>query len=148
MTGRQQGLRYLLVGVWNTVFGYGLFALLLATVGDRVHYLALLVAATVAAIINAFGFYRVFVFRASGQITLDLARFSVVYLVALAVNLAVLPLLVEALRLPVLLAQAFVVAATVAASFFAHRSFSFRRVSGMPPPAVDHERTTPGASPQ
>jgi len=132
VTNRQQSLRYLLVGLWNTVFGYGLFALLVATVGAHIHYLVLLVAATVIAILNAFVFYRAFVFRVSGQVLLDLARFSVVYLVALAVNIAALPLLVEVAGLHVLIAQAFVAAGTVAASFVAHRSFSFRRVSTSP----------------
>ena len=145
MTSRQQGLRYLLVGLWNTVFGYGLFALLLATLGDRVHYLVLLVAATVIAILNAFAFYRAFVFRASGQVLLDLARFSAVYLVALVVNIAALALLVEMAGLPILIAQASVVAATAAASFFAHRSFSFRRVSHKHATAADRERAAPGA---
>lgn len=132
MTNRRQGLRYLLVGLWNTIFGYGLFALLLATIGDHVHYLVLLVAATIIAILNAFALYRAFVFRVSGQVILDLARFSVVYLVALAANIAALPLLVEVAGLPVLVAQAFIAAGTVAATFVAHRAFSFRRAGTGP----------------
>lgn len=126
----RQGLGYLLVGAWNTLFGYGLFAGLQLWLGDRVHYLAILVVATVAAILNAFAGYRRFVFRVEGSVLRDLARFSVVYLGAFAVNLALLPLLVELAGLPVLVAQAMVVAGTVVASFFAHRHFSFRRPDG------------------
>lgn len=127
MKAPEQGLRYLLVGGFNTVFGYGLFALLLYLADDRVHYLVILVAATIVAVLVAFVGYRYVVFRVRGNVLGDFARFSVVYAVALAVNIVALPVLVEGLGVPVLLAQAVVVMGTVVASFFAHRSFSFRR---------------------
>jgi putative flippase GtrA len=127
LTEREQGLRYLLVGAWNTLFGYGVFALLQLTVGDDVHYLLLLTLAQVLATLNAFVGYRVLVFKVTGTVLCDLARFSLVYAGAFAVNLAALPLLVEVASVPVLLAQAFVVGGTIVASFFVHRSFSFRR---------------------
>ena len=124
---REQGLRYLIVGAWNTVFGYGAFALLNLTLGDRIHYLILLVPATALAILNAYVFYRAFVFKVEGHWWRDLTRFSTVYLGAFAANLALLPLLVEVVGVPVLIAQAVVIAGTVVASFFSHRAFSFRR---------------------
>jgi len=125
--GRAQAVRYVLVGAWNTVFGYGLFVLLHQLLSGTVHYIVILVVASLVAILNAFVCHRRFVFRVQGSVLLDLARFSVVYLVALAANVALLPLLVEVLGLHVLVGQALVVAGTVVASFFAHRSFSFRR---------------------
>jgi putative flippase GtrA len=127
VSGREQGLRFLLVGACNTAFGFVLFALMLHLAGDHVHYLVVLVAATVIAVLVAFAGYRTFVFRVRGDLVKDLARFSVVYAGALAVNLVTLPLLVEVAGAPILLAQAIVVVGTVAASFLAHRSFSFRR---------------------
>ena len=127
MSDREQGLRFLLIGAFNTAFGFVLFALLLHLAGDHVHYLVVLVAATIVAVLVAFAGYRTFVFRVRGDVLGDLARFSLVYAVALAVNLAALPLLVEVFQTPILLAQAIVVVGTVIASFLAHRSFSFRR---------------------
>ena len=127
MSRREQGLRFLLIGAFNTAFGFVLFALLLHLAGDRVHYLVVLVAATIIAVLVAFAGYRTFVFRVRGNVLRDLGRFSLVYAVALAVNLAALPLLVEVFAAPILLAQAIVVVGTVIASFLAHRSFSFRR---------------------
>jgi putative flippase GtrA len=124
---RQQGLRYLLVGAWNTVFGYGLFAGLQLALGDHVHYLVLLVVATVVSVLQAFVLYRTWVFAVRGPWLPDLGRFSLVYVGAFAANLALLPLLVEVGHVPVLLAQAVVVGGTVVASFFVHRNFSFRR---------------------
>jgi putative flippase GtrA len=124
---KQQGVRYLLVGAWNTVFGYGLFAGLQLALGDQVHYLVLLLVATVVSVLQAFVLYRTWVFAVHGPWLPDLGRFSLVYVGAFVANLGLLPLLVELAHLPVLLAQAFVVGGTVVASFFAHRSFSFRR---------------------
>jgi putative flippase GtrA len=125
-----QGLRYLVVGGWNTVFGYGFFVLLNVLFGDDVHYMALFVVANVVAVLNAFVCYRVFVFKVRGDVLRDLARFSLVYVGAFAVNAVALPVLVEVAGVPVLLAQAVIVGGTVVASFFAHRSFSFRRPAG------------------
>lgn len=127
MSTREQGLRYLVVGAFNTVFGFGLFALLITLVDDRVHYLVLLVGATIVAVLVAFVLYRRFVFRVQGDVLRDLVRFSLVYVVALIANVVALPLLVEGFGVPILPAQAVFVGATVIASFLAHRSFSFRR---------------------
>ena len=127
LTGREQGVRYLLVGAWNTLFGYGVFAVLELTLGGDIHYLVLLAVSQALATLNAFAGYRLLVFKVSGTLLRDLARFSVVYVGAFVVNVATLPLLVEVGGIPDLIAQALVVGATVIASFFAHRSFSFRR---------------------
>ena len=124
---REQGLRFLLVGAFNTAFGFVLFALLLYLADDRVHYLVVLAVASVGAVLMAFAAYRTFVFRVRGSVLKDLARFSLVYVVALAVNAVALPLLVEVGGVPVLPAQAVFVVLTVIFSFLAHRSFSFRR---------------------
>ncbi len=127
MSGRDQGIRFVAVGALNTVFGFVLFALALALAGDHVHYLVVLVAATVVAVLVAFAGYRTFVFKVRGSVLKDLARFSLVYLVGLAVNVVALPVLVEVFGVPVLPAQAAFLAVTAAMSFVAHRSFSFRR---------------------
>ena len=127
MTTREQGLRFLLVGAFNTAFGFALFAVLLHLAGDRVHYLVVLCFAMVIAVLVAFTAYRLFVFKVRGNVLRDLARFSLVYVGVLAGNAIALPLLVEVAGLPILSAQAIIVVATVIANFLLHRSFSFRR---------------------
>jgi putative flippase GtrA len=127
LDGRRQKIRYLLVGGWNTAFAFCLFAALQIALGDHINYLILLTIATVFAILNAFVCYRAFVFKVTGHFFRDLGRFSTVYIGSYLANLALLPLLVEIVGLPILVAQAALMAATVVGSFFAHRSFSFRR---------------------
>jgi len=122
-----QMLRFAMVGVVNAIFGFGLFALLQITLGDRVHYLILLMVANIVAVVEAYVLQRWLVFLVRGRWWRELARFSSVYLVALVVNMVALPLLVEIVLLPVLPAQAIVVVSTAIGTFFVHRGFTFRR---------------------
>ena len=127
MNTTKQGVRYLLVGIWNTIFGYSVFVVLELTVGHRIPYILLLAVSQVIGTLNAFFWYRWLVFRVSGHVWRDLARFSLVYAGAFAVNLVALPFLVEVFGMNVLVAQALVVGGTIVASFLLHRNFSFRR---------------------
>ncbi len=129
MKTTEQGVRYLLVGIWNTIFGYGFFAVLEITLGHVVPYMLVLVMAQVVSTVMAYVHYRYLVFKVRGHFWRDLFRFSLVYAAAFAVNLVLLPVMVSGLGWNVLLSQALIVGGTVIASFFAHRNFSFRRRS-------------------
>lgn len=127
-----QRVRFLVIGAVNTGFGFAVFAGLQLLVGHAIGYLFVLLLAHVIGVLEAFALYRRAVFRVRGSILVDLARFESVYLVALAVNVVLLPLLVEVGGLPVLGAQALIVVVTALISFVGHKHFSFRRSSGGP----------------
>lgn len=141
---RERGLRYLVIGGFNTAFGIACFVGLQQTLGQHVGYLAVLVVAWVLNVLEAFLTYRFLVFRVRGHFLLDLARFASVYLASFAVNLVALPLAVELLGLPVIAAQTGVWAVVVIASYTAHSSFSFRRAPAdegdLPPAGVSPSR--------
>jgi len=124
---KDRRIAFLLVGVVNTVVGFLWFTLFLYTVGQVLGYIVALLFAHVASVLCAFVLYRRFVFRVRGNTLTDLARFELVYLLALGINAVLLPLLVEVGHLPVLLSQALIVFVTTLVSYFGHRSFSFRR---------------------
>ncbi len=128
--------RYLLVGAWNTLVGYLLFAGLVLTVGEHVHYTILLLVSHIISVLEAFVAYRLIVFRVRGNVLRDLARFWSVYAAALLANLAILPVLVDVVGIDVLVAQAGLVVATIILTYVANRRFSFRR------PAASQERST------
>jgi putative flippase GtrA len=119
--------RYLVSGVWNTAFGYGVFVLLAASLASRVHYLLIAVAANVLAITNAYIVHKVFVFKTKGNCLREYGRYYVIYGATAVVGLALLALFVDGLRLNLYLAQACVLGLQVAASFIGHRRFSFAR---------------------
>jgi putative flippase GtrA len=125
-------VRFVIVGGINTVLGYGLFALFDLTVGRFVGYLACLFAAYAIATIVAFILHRRFTFQVggTGSVVVDFLRFSVVYLVTLALNTIALPLLVELAQLAPLVAQAAITIVATALSYVGHKFFSFRRPTG------------------
>ena len=124
-----QKVRFLMVGGFNTVFGYALFAgfyrLLFAALPFG--YLLSLAASYAVAVTVAFFLYRRFVFPVVGRVRRDFLAFLGVNAVAIAVNFVLLPVLVEILGVRPLIAQAVVVVCTTLISYFGHRSISFRR---------------------
>jgi len=130
-----QRVAFLIVGAINTGVGFACFAGFLALLGQGVRpvppsrYLLAMVCAHVVAVLVAFVLYRVAVFRVRGHLLGDLWRFETVYLSSLAVNFALLPLLVELVHLPVLPAQALIVLVTSVMSWMGHKHYSFRRTS-------------------
>jgi len=123
---RDQRVAFLIVGGINTVVGFLCFAGFLVLLGKQ-HYLVALVCAHVVAVLIAFVLYRFVVFRVRGHVLADLWRFETVYLSALAVNLVLLPVLVEIVHLPPLVGQALIVFVTAMMSWVGHKHFSFRR---------------------
>ena len=131
----RQIVRFAVVGVFNSAFGYGVFAGLQLTIGARVHYLVVLVLSHVVGVLEAYVLARWLVFQVRGRWWRELARFWSVYLVALGINAVALPVLVEVAHLSVLLSQAIIMLGTAFGTFFAHRSFTFRRSGQREPTA-------------
>jgi putative flippase GtrA len=134
-----QMMRYLLVGAWNTLFGYGCYFL---SVRIFLHVLPLRpaltasIASVVATIVNvtvSFLGYKWFVFRTQGNYWREYGRSMLVYLPGLVLSAIAIAPLTEALRLiPSLktkapyLAGAALAFVTAVASFFGHKHISFK----------------------
>lgn len=144
--GRQL-LRYLLVGAWNTAFGYGTYAgLTWALTGRVAHaYLVAYALASVLAITSAFILYKTFVFRTKGNALKEFLRMNAVYGATTLLGFVLLPPLVWASGRVVgvdwapYVAQAILLPVGTLAGFFGHRRISFR--AGAPPAP----RAGPGA---
>ena len=122
---RREQLLYLVVGGWNTVFGYGAWALLQSLLGDHVHYLAVVVLSWPFAVLNAYLGYRYIVFRSHGPVLRELPRFALVYLATLLVNLALLPIALRVLPFNIYVVQALFAVGVVVSSYLAHKYYSF-----------------------
>lgn len=136
---RDQRVAFLLVGGVNTLLGFGLYTALTLWVFHDVYlgYTLSLVVSYAIAITVAFVLYRRFVFRVTGHVVRDFFRFVAVYAVSIGINLVALPILVEFVRVPPILAQAIILVITTVISFVGHRSFSFRRAAPSGPDASD-----------
>src|SRR5664280_1694113 len=122
---RREQLLYLAVGGWNTVFGYAAWALLQYLLGEHLHYLVVVVLSWPIAVLNAYLGYRYVVFRSRGSVFRELPRFSLVYLLTLLVNLALLPIALRVLPFNIYAIQAGFAVVVVVCSYLGHKHYSF-----------------------
>ncbi|MCG2840503.1 GtrA family protein [Sandaracinobacter sp. RS1-74] len=118
-------LRFLLAGGVNTLFGLGVYPLLLA-VAPALHYLVALGVAQMLSLCFAFTTHKLFVFRSRGNILREFLAFSSFYLSTYAANWLALPLLVEVAGLKPVVAQFCFAIPVVVGSYFWHSRVSFR----------------------
>lgn len=121
-------IRFLIVGLWNTVFGYGIFvAAVAATRVLNVSYLYATVPAQILGILNAYVCHRVYTWADGDKSFAGFLRFTAVYWVIFAVNAPLLVVLVEGLGLLPEVAQGLLLVANTAVSYVAHGRWSFRK---------------------
>lgn len=118
---------YLAAGGWNTLFGIGLYAAACRVFGRDVHYLLLAVPVNILAITNAFLCYKLFVFRTKGHWLMEYLRCYLVYGGGTLAGMGLLWLLVTLSGMDPAWANALATVIVVAASFFGHKFFSFRK---------------------
>jgi putative flippase GtrA len=122
---RREQVQYLVVGAWNTAFGYAVWAALEYLFHDLLDYWVIVIASYPIAIANAYLTYRYIVFRSYGPILRELPRFSTVYVLTLVANLIALPVLLSVLPFSIYVTQAVFLVGVVVASYLGHRHFSF-----------------------
>ena len=120
-------LRFVLAGVWNTAFGYGVYLLCHAAVtAVGGHYLLALLPAQVLAVSNAYVVHRRLVFSDHPVGLWTFIRYNLVYWVTFGLNLAILPLIVETTHIDPRLGQAVFILCAAVGTYSAHKRFSFR----------------------
>jgi putative flippase GtrA len=128
-------IRFLLVGVWNTIFGYlvfvGLDYLFNLFFSPRyVAYMSAAVLANILAILNAYIFHKFVTFRSPIRglaIIPEFARFFSMYLFSFFLGLVLLPVFVELFHLDPKIAGALLIPITTIISYLGHSRFSFRQ---------------------
>lgn len=130
-----QVFRYLAVGGFNTLFGYGSFAVVNYWLTGRIPYPYMVanVLTSIVSISVAFIGYKYFVFKTQGNLIQEYLRTFLVYGSSSLLGLALLPVLVFALGFVIhrtnvvpYVAQAIGTVLVVIASFFGHKKYSFR----------------------
>ena len=127
--------RYLLVGAWNTAFGYGSFAFFTALLSPVVPH-SYIVASAISSLLNIsvsyFG-YKIFVFKTKGDYMREWIRCVAVYSGGILMGLVALPVIVMLIRRNTrfvveapYIAGAILTAFMVVYSFVGHKKFSFR----------------------
>lgn len=140
--------RYLIVGLWNTTFGYSTFALLTAVL-DRYIPASYLAASLLSSILNitvSFLGYKWFVFKTRGNYLQEWIRCLIVYSGSILLGLALLPpsvlvvaYLTESPRAAPYIAGALLMGVQVILSFLGHKTFSFK-TGGVAEAAVEYSK--------
>lgn len=147
-----QFIRYFLVGGFNTVFGYLVFALLTWSMRGlgAYSYMYAAVLSNVIAISVAFLGYKWFVFRTRGNYLVEYIRCIGVYGSSALIGLIGLPILVSILRrvlhrpeLAPYVAGAVLTVVTMVFGFVGHKNISFRQ--GKTAADADTSAKTPSA---
>lgn len=120
-------LRFILVGAWNTLFGYLAFVgCVAATRAVGISYLYATVPAQILAVLNAYVAHRTWTFADGDKSFGAFLRFNTVYWVLFVVNVGLLAALVDGVGLVPEVAQLGLTVLTVAASYLAHGRWTFR----------------------
>lgn len=119
-------VRFLIVGVWNTLFGLLVFSLADVTIGRVAGYLASVSVMFALAVPQAHLAQRVWVWRSHAPYLAELFRFSWVFVVAYVVNVVLLAFAVEVLDAPTLPSQIVISGLIAVSTYVIHRTWTFR----------------------
>lgn len=123
-------LRFLIVGVWNTLFSVLTFNLLLLVFG-REYYLPCFWASWIVSIPQSTLTMKYLAFRRGGPILAQVARAFLIYLPAQGLATAIMWFTVQVLNLLPSLAQLITIVVTTVFSYLGHKYFTFRVPVGL-----------------
>ena len=116
-------IRFLFVGGINTAVGYGVYALCIFC---GLHYAFAPLMSAIIGVANSYLWNKYFTFRKKDKSTSEMARFIMVYAVSYVVNLGLLYVLIDRLKISEYLAGIFALVAITLISYFGHNNFSFK----------------------
>lgn len=122
----RERILYLVVGGWNTLFGYAAFVLLYWSLGSAAPVIVILIFSYCLAVANNYLAYKFIVFRTRGNYIRELSRFVLVYAPGLAANIVVLPIALHVLSWNAYVIQALFTLCVIIVSYFGHKYFTFR----------------------
>ena len=120
-------LRFLIVGVWNFVFGYGIFAGLYWALQGVWRDWAIVMLAAIFGITMSFLTHRFITYRSKGCWWREYIRFYVVYGGQSVLNVLLIWLFVTRMGYNAYFIQFVVLVALTVASYWAHKLYSFRK---------------------
>ena len=117
--------RYLLVGLWNSIFGVGIFLILSLSLPKLSDSLVLLISYLVS-IVQAHFMQRKFVWSSTERYFQELVRFSGAYISQFVANLVLLQIFVRLIGLNRSVSQVIIVLILTVVMFFVNKNGVFR----------------------
>ena len=117
-------IRYLVVGIWNTVVGYSLYTLWIFLLSQS-QYLLALVLSTIFAGIHSYYTQRKFVWKSKSEIKSEISKFFVVFITQFALNFILLYVLVEHQGFNPILSQYALGIVIIISTYFVNKKWTF-----------------------
>ncbi len=117
--------RYVLVGIWNSIFGVGIFLILSLSLPELSDSLILLISYLVS-IVQAHFMQRKFVWSSTERYFQELVRFSGAYISQFVANLVLLQIFVRFIGLNRSVSQVIIVLILTVVMFFVNKNGVFR----------------------
>ena len=123
---KKQGIKYLITGCWNTLFGIAVYAGLIKLFGER-YYLPLVVLSNIISITNAYICYKIFVFKTKGNIFKEYVKCYTVYGVSMLCSIVLMYIFVDLFKINAIASNIVITLLLTIISFFGHKYFSFNK---------------------
>ena len=120
----KHGVNYILVGIWNTFFGVGLYTALLIICGQK-HYLLLGIICHIISVTNAFLCYKYFVFKTKGNFFKEYFKCLSVYSSNMVLGTIEMYICVSLLGWNAVYVNFALTAVNFVLNYIGHRYFSF-----------------------
>jgi putative flippase GtrA len=122
---QQRGIRYLLIGGWNTIFGFGSLVILKITAMPPLNTVAALTIASALSVIQSYVMQRKFVWRSKNEFQKEFLKFVLISISQYVTSVMLMTYLVEFRKFPLLQTQFIVSLSLVAITFVLMRSWTF-----------------------
>jgi putative flippase GtrA len=127
-------VKFLVVGVWNTLFGYFVFFVLDIVFEKNISiksvaYMSALFLSNIISILNAFIFHKFITFRSQirgWDVMPEFFRFFLTYIVTFCLSLVLMPFFVEIFKINTKISAALIILLCTVVSYLGHSRFSFK----------------------
>ncbi|WP_025690577.1 GtrA family protein [Paenibacillus zanthoxyli] len=118
-----QSLRFIIVGILNTIVGFAVYALYLKYINNS--YLQALILSNIIGITHSYIWNNNWTFTVKKFSIISALKFTSIYIISFLINFLFLHILVDRIELGKLLAQGISLFFTTLISFFGHKYWSF-----------------------
>jgi putative flippase GtrA len=123
---KNKGLRYILGGIWNTLFGYSVGMIIYYFYGAKLHILLIGTLTNILTITMSFLTYKFFVFRTKSNWFKEYLKSFLVYGISAILGLLALWGMVDYFLISFWISQAIISILTIIFSYFSHKNFTFK----------------------
>ena len=120
-----QKIRYLLVGLYNTFFGYLCFVIIFYNFSSTVSHPLLLGICHLIGTVNNFFSYKTFVFKTKNSSVRNYFKFNLVYIFTFLINLTMFKLLTQVKGWNLYYSQALIVTVIAVVGYILNKYYSF-----------------------